>query len=257
MTTGNHDDGNPKEITIDDLKLKVDAIESKLFKMDCIEIPIEILPDGQEPYHANNTDAGYDLFATETIYLPPGKSYIMPVGIKVAIPEGYEIQIRPRSGISSKVSLRVANAPGTIDAGYRNEVGVILYNDYGPATTKLSNPINDSPVDINGNPYKFTDLDPVTPEELPKDTIVIHQGDRIAQMVIAKVVKASFVRVDDVKQIGEDRNGGFGSTGVFSMPTNNWDNNNRIITNNPSNLTESFRPFIIQTIFGNGTNNNN
>ena len=213
------------EITIDELKKKVASIETKLSKMDSIRIPIEILPDGQEPYHANHFDAGYDLFATETIYLPPGKSYIMPVGIKVAIPEGYEIQIRPRSGISSKVSLRVANAPGTVDSGYRDEIGVILYNDYGPATTKIHQN-NEGPVDITGHHYKFTELDTTRPEELPKDTIVVQRGDRIAQMVIAKVVRANFIKVDDVKTIGEDRGGGFGSTGVFSTPVNNWHEDN-------------------------------
>ena len=215
------------EISIDELKKKVASIETKLSKMDSIRIPIEILPDGQEPYHANHFDAGYDLFATETIYLPPGKSYIMPVGIKVAIPEGYEIQIRPRSGISSKVSLRVANAPGTVDAGYRDEIGVILYNDYGPATTKIHQN-NEGPVDITGHHYKFSELDTVRKEDLPKDTIVVRRGDRIAQMVIAKVVRASFVKVDDVKSIGEDRGGGFGSTGVFSSSVNNWIDDNDV-----------------------------
>ena len=213
------------EITIDELKQKVASIETKLSKMDSIGIPIEILPDGQEPYHANHFDAGYDLFATETIYLPPGKSYIMPVGIKVAVPEGYEIQIRPRSGISSKVSLRVANAPGTVDAGYRDEIGVILYNDYGPATTKIHQS-NEGPVDITGHHYKFTSLDTVHQGDLPQDTIVIQRGDRIAQMVIAKVVRANFIKVDDVRTIGENRGGGFGSTGVFSSPANNWHEDN-------------------------------
>lgn len=231
-------ESQPEKVILDELKRKVSSIESKLLDMDSIKIPIEILPDGQEPYHANESDAGYDLFATETIYLPPGRSYIMPVGIKVAVPEGYEIQIRPRSGISSKVSLRIANSPGTVDAGYRNEVGVILYNDYGPASTKIHQR-NEGPVDIDGNLYHFTDLDTVNPQNLHKDTIVIKRGDRIAQMVIAKVVRANFVRVSDVKEIGTDRNGGFGSTGVFSMSANNWDESNPIslgetLPSNPS-----------------------
>lgn len=216
LTMGHRKPSDTNEITISELKRKVDAIESRVARLDLVKIPIEVLPDGIEPYHANESDAGYDLFATETIFLPPGKSFIMPVGIKVAIPTGYEIQIRPRSGISSKVSLRIANSPGTIDSGYRDEVGVILHNDFGPATTHLTRE-NIGPVDINGEPYVFPEDMTDDVRNLPRDTIVIQRGDRIAQMVIAKVVRANFVKVDDVKEIAGDRNGGFGSTGITEI----------------------------------------
>lgn len=225
MPTENERDA---DVTIGELKRKVSAIETKLRRLDELQIPIEVLPDGMEPYHANDTDAGYDLFATETVFLPPGRSHIMPVGIKVAVPEGYEIQIRPRSGISSKVALRIANSPGTVDAGYRDEIGVILYNEGSPTATGMNSPTGHFPVGIDGSRYSFTGLDPVTEGELPADTIVIQRGDRIAQMVIAKVVRAAFVRVDDVRGIEGGRNGGFGSTGVFSMPLDRWDGGNGV-----------------------------
>lgn len=202
------------DLTIRELRKKVEDIESRMDHLDSLEIPIQILPDGNLPYHANPSDAGYDLFASETVYLPPGRSCIMPVGIKVAVPHGYEIQIRPRSGISSKVSLRVANSPGTIDSGYRGEVGVILYNaGVGSALTRMDQE-NAGPVDIKGNAYQFPESEREVAEALPRDTIVVQRGDRIAQMVIAKVVQASFVPVGDVQEVEGDRGGGFGSSGA-------------------------------------------
>lgn len=190
------------------LKSKVHDIEVKVKKLDSVEVPIEILPNGKAPYKAHTTDAGYDLFAAKTAFILPGKSFIMPTGIKVAVPEGYEIQIRPRSGISSKVSLRVANSPGTIDSGYRDELGVILYNAGGDALTK-SGISNSGPIDIYGEPWE----DPHA-SELPRDTIVVREGDRIAQMVLSKITMADFLPVRSVKDYGIDREGGFGSSGA-------------------------------------------
>ena len=115
--------------------------------------------DAKLPAYAHDGDAGMDLYAAEDVIIEPGKSALVPVGIKMAIPYGYEVQIRPRSGVSLKTPLRIPNAPGTIDCGYR-------------------------------------------------------KGDRIAQMVVAKVEYATFVETDNVKSIGEDRGGGFGSSGV-------------------------------------------
>ena len=102
----------------------------------------------------------------------------VPPGLKVAIPDGYEIQVRPRSGLSLKTPLRLANAPGTIDAGYRDEICVITQNT-SPNT-----------------PYR------------------IEKGDRIAQFVLQKVPKILFREQTDVQRIGTDRGGGFGSTGI-------------------------------------------
>ena len=85
--------------------------------------------DAKLPSYAHDGDAGMDLYAAEDVIIEPGKSALVPVGIKMAIPYGYEVQIRPRSGVSLKTPLRIPNAPGTIDCGYRDEVNVIVYND--------------------------------------------------------------------------------------------------------------------------------
>ncbi|HRR37234.1 MAG TPA: aminotransferase, partial [Clostridia bacterium] len=81
--------------------------------------------DAKIPVYANSFDAGADVCACEDAVLDINSTRVIPTGLKVAIPEGYEIQIRPRSGLSLNTRLRVANSPGTIDAGYRDEIGII------------------------------------------------------------------------------------------------------------------------------------
>lgn len=153
--------------------------------------------DAKLPSYAHNGDAGMDLYAAEEVIIEPGKSALVPVGIKLAIPYGYEVQIRPRSGVSLKTPLRIPNAPGTIDCGYRDEINVIVFN----ASYMVE----------EGN-----STDPLTLDQKGciHGTYKIRKGDRIAQMVVAKVEYATFVETDNVKAIGEDRGGGFGSSGV-------------------------------------------
>ncbi len=146
---------------------------------DAVEISVEICREGVSlPAYAREGDAGMDVRAAEAIEIAPGETVLIPTGLKVAIPDGYEIQVRPRSGLSLKTPLRLANAPGTIDAGYRDEICIITQN-----TSRET-------------PYK------------------VEKGDRIAQFVLQKVPKILFKEIKDVKQIGTDRGGGFGSTGV-------------------------------------------
>lgn len=135
-----------------------------------------ICAEAKLPEYAHPGDAGMDLFSSVQKTIGPGESVLIPTGIKIMLPEGTEAQVRPRSGLALKNGITVLNTPGTIDEGYRGEVGVIL--------------INHSKVD-------FT----VTP------------GMKIAQMIIAPVVRAGIeevVELDDSFR-GE---GGFGSTGV-------------------------------------------
>ncbi|MGI6226242.1 MAG: dUTP diphosphatase [Peptococcales bacterium] len=142
-----------------------------------IVIPIQLCRENaQLPTYANPTDAGADIYAAVDFTLEPGHTAVIPTGVKVAIPEGYEIQIRPRSGLSLKTGLRVANSPGTIDTGYRDEIGVIMQN------------VGNMPVEI-------------------------YTGQRIAQMVLQRVPQIEWDLVNDVSVIGTDRGGGFGSTG--------------------------------------------
>lgn len=163
-----------------------------------IRIPMEKCREGAViPKYANNGDAGMDLYAAEDVVIEPGKSALIPTGIKMAIPYGYEVQIRPRSGISLKTPLRIPNAPGTIDCGYRDEVNVIMYN----ASMYVEEGLGVDFLTLNNKgclhgPYK------------------ICKGDRVAQMVVAKVEYCEPELVDSVADIGENRGGGFGSTGI-------------------------------------------
>ncbi|MCK5757538.1 MAG: dUTP diphosphatase [Clostridiales bacterium] len=145
------------------------------------------------PAYANCDDAGMDICAAEDIIINPGETVIVPTGLKVAIPEGFEIQVRPRSGISLRTKLRLSNSPGTIDSGYRNEVGIIMTNVSNSETAlKLRTLEKD-----NGG----------------QGTYKIKKGDRIAQFVLARVPLIEFEETDSVKNIGSNRGGGFGSTG--------------------------------------------
>lgn len=159
-----------------------------------VQIPIEICnPDAKIPTYAHRGDAGMDVYSTIDMTIAPGETKLIPLGFKVAIPEGYELQVRPRSGFSLKTHLRVANAPGTIDSEYRGEVGVILHNcaptimDFGDGRAETC---------AYGPSY------------------TISKGDRIAQLVLQEVPTAIFVKTPDISKIGGDRGGGFGSSGV-------------------------------------------
>lgn len=151
----------------------------KVYKEEKITIPVEICHEKAVlPKYAHKGDAGMDIYACEDTDVPPLKTVLVRTGLKFAIPEGFEIQVRPRSGLSLKTPLRIPNAPGTIDAGFRDEAKVIVWNSS------------------------------------QDETIHINAGDRIAQFVLARVPKACFQVVPDVSAIGENRGGGFGSSGV-------------------------------------------
>lgn len=131
------------------------------------------------PEYSKSGDAGKDVRASEGFTLHPGDTRIINTGLYVAIPEGYEIQVRPRSGLSVNTKLRVANSPGTIDSNFRGELCVIMDN-------------------IGG------------------DSIIIRKGDRIGQLVLAVVPVWDWVIADSVETLGNTNRGinGFGSTGV-------------------------------------------
>ncbi len=130
------------------------------------------------PHYETDASAGMDLRAnlSEAITLKPLERTIIKTGLFIELPKGYEAQVRPRSGLAAKKGITVLNAPGTIDADYRGEVGVILVN--------LSN-----------------------------DTFVVENGERIAQMVIARHERAEWELVEELSETARGE-GGFGSTGV-------------------------------------------
>lgn len=140
-------------------------------------ISIEIEENATCPTYIHLTDAGADVYAKQEITIERNSfGTVVPTGLKVAIPSGWMLSVRPRSGLSKQTGLRISNSPGTIDTGYRNEIGIIV----------------DNISDVNYS---------------------IKKGDRIAQLVLEKAYKAKWDIVADVKNIGEDRGGGFGSTG--------------------------------------------
>ena len=166
-----------------------------------IKVPIEKCDDrAKAPTYANTTDSGMDVYALEDITIAPGETKLIPIGIKVALPRGYELQVRPKSGRSLKSKLRIANTPGTIDAGYRDEIGIIVEN-IEPVISDISYEYDDE-----GN-LKITSID-------FGSSHTIGAGEKFAQLVLAEVPKASWLQVDSVAEIGEDRGGGFGSTGL-------------------------------------------
>jgi len=128
------------------------------------------------PQYAHKGDAGLDLFSVEEKNITPGETALVHTGIQIELPEGTEAQIRPRSGLALKYSITVLNTPGTIDEGYRGEIGVIL---------------------INHGKFDFK----------------VEKGTKIAQMVIKPVLKVSIVEVDELGTT-ERAEGGFGSTGL-------------------------------------------
>ena len=166
-----------------------------------IKVPIEKCDDrAKAPTYANTTDSGMDVYALEDITIAPGETKLIPIGIKVALPRGYELQVRPKSGRSLKSKLRIANTPGTIDAGYRDEIGIIVEN-IEPVISDISYEYDDE-----GN-LKITSID-------FGSSHTIGAGEKFAQLVLAEVPKVSWLQVDSVTGIGEDRGGGFGSTGL-------------------------------------------
>lgn len=143
-------------------------------------VEIRVVNKGRQPLpaYATKQSAGLDLRADidEDVILKPLQRQLIPTGLHIALPEGYEAQVRPRSGLALKHGVTVLNTPGTIDADYRGEIGVVLVN-------------------------------------LSQDPFTVHPGERVAQLVVARYEQADLVSVDvlDETERGE---GGYGHTGV-------------------------------------------
>ncbi|MEC0370017.1 dUTP diphosphatase [Paenibacillus chibensis] len=148
------------------------------------------------PQYAKPGDSGFDLVAVEDVIIAPGETVLVPTGLAFEIPEGCELQVRPRSGISLRTKLRVANSPGTVDAGFRGEVAVIVDNISKPHRKFFLR----HPQHWNISAKR-------------EGTCIIRAGDRIAQAVITPVVHATFEVADELTET-ERGAGGFGSTGV-------------------------------------------
>lgn len=163
-----------------------------------VQVAIELChPNAKIPQYAHISDSGVDIFALDDISVKPGETVLVPTGIKVALPAGYELQVRPKSGRALKTKLRVANTPGTIDQEYRDEIKIIIEN--------IEPRIKDITVDEEG---KVTSI-------LYGSDFTIGKGEKFCQLVLSEVPKIAFYRVENVLEIDKnDRNGGFGSTGL-------------------------------------------
>jgi dUTP pyrophosphatase len=186
-------------LTIQEKKELFEELKRKL--QQSMEIPVELCrEDVSLPEYARDGDAGMDVRAALDCFIRPGETVFILTGLKMAIPLGFEIQVRPRSGLSFKTPLRVANATGTIDSGFRDEIGIIFHNSSSKYLTEGDNDYPVYTIDEAGN----------------KEGIYhIRKGDRIAQLVLNKIEQIEFIPVQSgtVKTIGINRGGGFGHTG--------------------------------------------
>lgn len=144
-----------------------------------LDVPVTLLDAGLPlPAYAHPGDAGADLMTTVDVVLEPGERVLVPTGVAIALPDGYVALVHPRSGLAARSGLSIVNTPGTIDAGYRGEIKVLLINHD------------------------------------PSEAIVLRRGDRIAQLVVQRFERARFVAVRDLPESVRGA-GGYGSTGGF------------------------------------------
>lgn len=158
----------------------------------------KLTPDAVLPKYAHVGDAGMDICAAEDVVLTAFVPRVVKTGLSANIPEGYELQVRPRSGLAVK-GITVWNSPGTIDSGYKGEIGVILV---------FSGP----PEDFMGPRTNFMGLGTKFATEVKLPRFSISKGDRIAQLVLAPVTQCEVCEVTDIG-MSERGEGGFGSTG--------------------------------------------
>jgi len=140
-----------------------------------VDLPVTLEPMCTIPSYATEGSAGMDLRTMEDVVLQPGERRLAPTGIRVAIPAGYEGQVRPRSGLALRYGIALVNSPGTIDSDYRGELQVLLIN-------------------------------------LGSDVVQLQRGERIAQLVICPIARAHVMLVESLEETARSE-GGFGSTG--------------------------------------------
>ncbi|OZQ84715.1 deoxyuridine 5'-triphosphate nucleotidohydrolase [Paenibacillus sp. VTT E-133291] len=178
-----------------------------------MNVKITLMPCASVPQYARPGDSGFDLVAQEDYVVEPGATVLVRTGIALELPEGYEVQVRPRSGVTLWTKLRVNL--GTIDAGFRGEIGVIVDNiaqvEYDTERDYETNAVTAVEVAQSGSAGTLDGS--YVLGYFPQGTYIIRKGERIAQAVIAPVSRANFVVVAELSET-ERGSGAFGHTGV-------------------------------------------
>jgi dUTP pyrophosphatase len=146
-----------------------------------VEVKIQRIEGNEDlplPRYMSDGASGMDLYAavTDSVTIPPKEVAVIPIGIRIALPAGFEAQVRPRSGLAARHGIGVLNSPGTVDSDYRGEIKIILFN-FG------------------------------------KEDFIVNRGDRVAQMIITRVARAKLVEQDSLEDT-QRGSGGFGHTGL-------------------------------------------
>lgn len=167
--------------------------------------------DLKAPFYRHRGDAGMDICASADYLILPGETVLVGTNLAVELPEGYELQVRPRSGMSLKTNLTIANSPGTIDAGYRDEIKIIVHNN------------SDASLAVKCAEKASPDLEKVQSElgavcvynldtkSAPHGAYKVCAGDRIAQLVLAPIYE--LIWTESEGKVEFDREGGFGHSG--------------------------------------------
>lgn len=198
------------------------------------DVLIEVSDDKLLPYKGSSLAAAFDLRAAQAYSVAPGETVLISTGVKLALPEGYEAQIRPRSGLSLKSRLRVVNSPGTIDADFRDELKIILHNDFSQAEIPQLIASGNALLERFGSISQvitlaeYAQMKQISLANFPgtgERKIYLNEAgklwgseeilayERVAQILIKPLCLHQWQQVEDVKQIGEDRGGGFGHSG--------------------------------------------
>lgn len=192
--------------------MAIDAKQAQRIEKEAQNMPLEIgfkrLSDNAIlPTKAHASDSGFDLFAAQDVILAPGETAVVPTDIAIQLPQGYEAQVRPRSGITSKTKLRIQL--GTIDEQYRGNIGIIVdsistesLRTQAPSRTKYMRYINNTAV-----PPTFGDYH-------DRDTYLIRKGDKIAQLVVQPIPATVAVEITEELENTDRGVNGWGSSGI-------------------------------------------
>lgn len=173
--------------------------ESNMVSHRVLTIPVEVCRDGAKlPTYATNGSAAMDIYSPAEYTIGPGECIIIPTGLKVNLPIGYALLIQPRSGMSRKTKLRVANTPGLIDSDYHEEIGVIVEN--------IDPPLKDFEIQQDG--------EAILQGPLYGSSFTIGKGERFAQMRLVEVPLVNWLPVESLGSFENDHGKGFGSTGA-------------------------------------------